>query len=59
MLSRSEMIAFVEEQLTKIPNDRENAIRLLAWHMGEDDPCEYTDDPMAAELWFQQMIGGE
>lgn len=58
-MTRGEMIQFVEDQLKKIPGDRENAIRLLAWHMDEDDPCEHTDDPMAAEIWYQQKIGGE
>ena len=51
-ITRGEMIAFVESQLKKIPGDRENAIRLLAFHMDEDDP----ENP---ELGFQQMVGGE
>lgn len=58
-MTRQEMIDFVEEQLQKIPFDRENAIRLLAFHLGEDDPCEFGPNPRAAEYWFQQKIGGE
>lgn len=51
-MCRGEMIAFVENQLNKIPNDRESAIRLLAFFMDIDE----VENP---ELWFQQMIGGE
>ena len=52
MMTRAEMIMFVEDQLKKIPNDKINAIRLLAFALGEDDP-QYP------EHWYQQKIGGE
>lgn len=50
-MSKQEMIAFVEDQTSK-GLDREDAIRLLAFFMDEDDPDN------KAELWFQQMVGG-
>lgn len=57
-MTRGEMKEFVEDQLKKIPGDRENAIRMLAFAMDEDDPCENGPNPLAAELWFQQKIAG-
>jgi hypothetical protein len=51
-MTRNEMLQFVEDQLKKIPNDRENAIRMLAFYLNEDDPVN-------PEHWFQQKIAGE
>lgn len=58
-MTRGQMKDFVEEQLKKIPGDRENAIRMLAFIMDDDDPCETGPNPLAAEVYFQQKIAGE
>ena len=56
MMSRQEMIEFVENQVKK-GLSREDSIRNLAFFMDEDDPVELLfHDP---EVWFQQMIAGE
>jgi hypothetical protein len=50
-MSKQEMIEIVDNQV-KYGLPREEAIRLLAFFMDEDDPENH------AEMWFQQKIGG-
>lgn len=50
-MTRVQMNDFVEDQLKK-GLERVDAIRNLAFYIGEDDPVN-------PEHWFQQMIGGE
>lgn len=50
-MSRQQMVAFVEDQLSK-GLERVDAIRNLAFYLDMDDPVN-------PELWFQTMIGGE
>ena len=51
-MTRGQMIGFVEDQLKK-GLERVDAIRNLAFYIGEDDPGEFS------EKWFQELIGGE
>lgn len=50
-MSKQEMIEIVDKQV-EFGLPREEAIRLLAFTLGEDDPENH------AEMWFQQKIGG-